>query len=85
MTTQIHITIKPIPMDFETIPTDDPIVAAVIRKMYQRSQVGIKKYGTTMDRDDLSYAEWLTHLQEELMDSIIYLEKLKTQNNEKGK
>jgi hypothetical protein len=64
-------------MDFETIPTDDPIVAAVIRKMYQRSQVGIKKYGTTMERDDLSYAEWLTHLQEELMDSIIYLEKIK--------
>ncbi len=64
-------------MDFETIPTNDPIVSAVIRKMYQRSQVGIKKYGTTMDRDDLSYAEWLTHLQEELMDSIIYLEKLK--------
>jgi hypothetical protein len=64
-------------MDFETIPTDDPIVSAVIRKIYQRSQVGIKKYGTTMDRDDLSYAEWLTHLQEELMDSIIYLEKLK--------
>jgi hypothetical protein len=30
-----------------------------------------------MERDDLSYAEWLTHLQEELMDSIIYLEKLK--------
>jgi hypothetical protein len=68
-------------MDFEIIPNDDPIVAAVIRKMYNRSQVGIKKYGTTMDRDDLSYAEWLTHLQEELMDSIIYLEKLKHENN----
>jgi len=69
-------------MDFETIPTDDPIVASVIRKMYNRSQVGIKKYGTTMERDDLSYAEWLTHLQEELMDSIIYLEKLKTQTKD---
>jgi hypothetical protein len=64
-------------MDFETIPTDDPIVSAVIRKMYQRSQVGIKKYGTTMERDDLSFTDWLTHLQEELMDSIIYIEKLK--------
>ena len=79
MTTQKHTTIKPIPMDFETYNSDDPIVAAVIRKMYQRSQVGIKKYGTTMERDDLSYAEWLTHLQEELMDSIIYLEKLKNE------
>lgn len=64
-------------MDFETIPTDDPIVSAVIRKMYQRSQVGIKKYGTTMERNDLSFTDWVTHLQEELMDSIIYLEKLK--------
>ena len=64
-------------MDFETYASEDPIVSAVIRKMYQRSQVGIKKYGTTMERDDLSYADWLTHLQEELMDSIIYLEKLK--------
>jgi hypothetical protein len=71
------ITTKPTPMDFETYEQSDPIVGAVIRKMYQRSQVGIKKYGTTMERDDLSYAEWLTHLQEELMDSIIYLEKLK--------
>jgi len=64
-------------MDFETIPTDDPIVSAVIRKMYNRSQVGIKKYGTTLERDDLSFTDWITHLQEELMDSIIYLEKLK--------
>ncbi len=77
MTIQKHTTIKPTPMDFETYASEDPIVSAVIRKMYQRSQVGIKKYGTTMERDDLSYAEWLTHLQEELMDSIIYLEKIK--------
>lgn len=64
-------------MDFETYQSDDPIVSAVIRKMYQRSQVGIKKYGTTMERNDLSFTDWVTHLQEELMDSIIYLEKLK--------
>ena len=70
-------------MDFEIYASEDPIVAAVIRKMYNRSQVGIRKYGTTMDRGDLSYAEWLTHLQEELMDSIIYLEKIKKVINEK--
>lgn len=66
-------------MDFETYQSDDPIVSAVIRKMYQRSQVGIKKYGTTMERNDLSFTDWVTHLQEELMDSIIYLEKLKNE------
>jgi hypothetical protein len=64
-------------MDFETYQSEDPLVSSVIRKMYQRSQVGIKKYGTTMERDDLSFTDWVTHLQEELMDSIIYLEKIK--------
>ena len=67
-------------MDFETYDQSDPIVAAVIRKMYQRSQVGIEKYGTTMERDDLSYAEWLTHLQEELLDTAIYCHKLKIEH-----
>jgi hypothetical protein len=67
-------------MDFETYEQSDPIVAAVIRKMYQRSQVGIKKYGTTMERDDLSYAEWLTHLQEEMLDAAIYCERLKIEH-----
>ena len=30
-----------------------------------------------MDRNDLSTLEWLQHLQEELMDATLYLEKLK--------
>lgn len=63
-------------MDFETIRTDDPIVSAVIRKMYQRSQVGIKKYGTTMERKDLTQAQWLVHLQEEMLDGAIYCQRL---------
>jgi hypothetical protein len=67
-------------MDFETYDQSDPIVSAVIRKMYQRSQVGIKKYGTTMEREDLSYAEWLTHLQEEMLDAAIYCERLKIEH-----
>jgi hypothetical protein len=66
-------------MDFETIPTDDPIVSAVIRKMYQRSQVGIKKYGTTLEREDLSTEQWIDHAIEEAMDLVLYLTKLKTQ------
>jgi hypothetical protein len=65
-------------MDFEIIPTDDLIVSAVIRKMYQRSQVGIKKYGTTMERDDLTTEQWIDHAIEEAMDLVLYLTKLKT-------
>jgi hypothetical protein len=66
-------------MDFETYEQSDPIVAAVIRKMYQRSQVGIKKYGTTLERDDLSTEQWIDHAIEEAMDLVLYLTKIKTQ------
>lgn len=55
----------------------DTIVASVIDKFKSRSDVGIKKYNTTMDRDDLSFMDWISHLQEELMDAVIYCEKIK--------
>jgi len=55
----------------------DSIVNSVIHKFLSRSEIGIKKYGTTLDRDDLSTVDWITHAQEELMDGILYLEKLK--------
>ena len=55
----------------------DSIVNSVIQKFLSRSELGIKKYGTTLDRDDLSTVDWITHAQEELMDGILYLEKLK--------
>lgn len=55
----------------------DSIVNAIIEKFKQRSDTGLKKYGTTLDREDLSTKEWINHAQEELMDGILYLEKLK--------
>jgi hypothetical protein len=55
----------------------DTIVESVIQKFKQRSGVGIEKYGTTLDREDLSTIDWIIHAQEELMDGILYLEKLK--------
>jgi hypothetical protein len=55
----------------------DPIVLKVLSKYYERSQLGIQKYGRTLDRDDLSLTDWLNHLQEELMDATLYIEKLK--------
>jgi len=56
----------------------DSVVEAVVSKIRHRSTVGIKKYNTTMDRNDLSVEDWMTHLQEELMDAVIYLQKLKS-------
>jgi len=57
----------------------DSIVDAVVKKFKNRSHNGIKKYGTTLDRDDLTTLEWLNHLQEELMDAILYCQKLKNE------
>ena len=45
-------------------------------KILDRAEVGEKKYGTTMDRTDLSTAEWIKHAQEEAMDLAVYLEKI---------
>ena len=53
----------------------DPIVEAVREKLLQRSRVGIKKYGTMLDRKDLSTIEWLTHFQEECLDAANYAER----------
>jgi len=55
----------------------DTIVESVINQYKQRSEVGIKKYGVTLDRTDLSLLDWVQHLQEELFDATLYLEKIK--------
>lgn len=56
---------------------EDPIIKSVIERIKERSAVGIKKYGTTLAREDLTTIDWLNHLQEELMDAINYIEALK--------
>ena len=48
----------------------------VIIKIAKRSLAGKEKYGTTMEREDLSRKEWLIHAQEEAMDLCVYLERL---------
>jgi hypothetical protein len=55
----------------------DNIVKSVIRQFKERSDVGIQKYGVTLDRNDLSTLEWINHAQQEAMDFVLYLEKLK--------
>jgi hypothetical protein len=48
----------------------------VINKIRERAEVGKNKYGVTMERTDLNTLEWLVHLQEELMDAAVYVERL---------
>jgi hypothetical protein len=50
----------------------------VINKLRFRAAAGKSKYGTTMERNDLTNAEWLQHLQEELLDAAVYVQKLLT-------
>ena len=59
----------------------DPIVQSVIDKYQERSNVGIKKYGTTLQDNNLELLEWIDHLQCELMDATLYIEKLKQELN----
>ena len=54
----------------------DSIVTSVINQFTERAEFGEKKYGVNLDREDLSFKEWVTHMKEELMDAILYLEKL---------
>jgi len=56
----------------------DPIVNTVIERFKQRSEFGQKKYGTTLEQNNLPFLGWVTHMQEELMDAILYLEKMKS-------
>ena len=56
---------------------NDKIVESVINKYIERSEAGIEKYGTTLERNLLTFDEWMTHLQQELMDATLYIEKIK--------
>ena len=58
-------------------PKKDSIVESVVNQFKERSEVGIKKYGTTLDRKDLTTLDWINHAQQEAMDFVLYLEKLK--------
>ena len=55
----------------------DKIIQQVVDKFKERSDVGYKKYGVTLHDDEPNMHKWLNHLQEELMDAVNYLEKLK--------
>lgn len=69
---------EPINGYIQSTPTvsTDPIVEAVREKLRLRSLVGQRKYGCTLDRDDLDIIAWLRHAQEEALDFALYLERL---------
>ena len=56
----------------------DKHVESVIKQYRERSELGIKKYNTTLERTDLNFLDWLQHLQEEMLDASLYIEVLKS-------
>lgn len=55
--------------------TIDEVVFDVRKDLLERSQIGINKYGTTLDRNDIDLKGWLQHLYEELLDASCYVKR----------
>lgn len=68
--------------NLKVIMSPDKNVEAIREKFLQRSIVGLKKYGVTTERTDLEVEQWLRHLQEELMDAVIYIEATLNKKND---
>jgi len=64
-------------MTKQKIEFRDPVVQSVVNKFVVRSDVGFAKYKKTLRDDDSDVFAWLNHLQEELMDATLYLQRLK--------
>lgn len=64
----------------------DSIVEEVRKDLLDRSELGIKKYNTTLDRTDLSSSDWVQHAYEECLDMALYLKRLRKEifENEKS-
>lgn len=60
----------------QTERVDSKHVSAVRQKLRDRARTGLRKYGVTTERMDLTNAQWLTHAQEEAMDLAVYLERI---------
>lgn len=67
----------PIPSDVAPEPTPEVelpsfIVSEVINDLLRREEVGLKKYGTTVDRPDFNPEKWMQNLYEEVLDTAVY-------------
>ena len=60
----------------------DQNVEKVRERLKQRAEKGLQTYGVTTERQDLSTLEWLQHLQDELLDATVYIERLKQELSE---
>ncbi|MFY8170166.1 MAG: hypothetical protein ACOVK2_03505 [Candidatus Fonsibacter sp.] len=64
-------------MSKKEIEFRDPVVESVVDKFVRRSDIGFAKYGKTLRDDKSDLFVWANHLQEELMDAVLYMQRLK--------
>lgn len=69
-------------MNTKEVKFRDPVVERVVDKFISRSDIGYEKYGITLEKDNSNLFEWLNHIQEELMDATLYIQKLKEKTTE---
>tara|TARA_R110000868_G_scaffold338316_1_gene599054 strand:- start:285 stop:524 length:240 start_codon:yes stop_codon:yes gene_type:complete len=62
---------------------NDVNVDNIVKSFYNRMATGYKKYGVTTERTDIDLLGWLQHLQEELMDACVYVERIKSELKDK--
>jgi hypothetical protein len=60
--------------DFDNCQSD--IYKEVISDLISREKMGRAKYGTTVDKANLSEKEWMQHAYEEALDFAIYLKRM---------
>jgi hypothetical protein len=51
-----------------------PVTQTIADKIVSRAEVGLQKYGQTMDRKDLDFGQWCDHAIEEILDQAQYME-----------
>lgn len=64
------------PRLIEAAKEQSETITKVQADLQQREERGLSKYGTTVDRKDLSEKEWLQHAYEEALDMAVYLKRL---------
>ena len=75
---RINARVRDLELDkVQVTPPTDRIVERVRAQLLQRSQVGYKKYGVNLEREDLNTQQWLDHAIEEVLDLALYLTRLK--------
>ena len=56
---------------------------SIVDMIRSRAEVGLEKYGVTVDRTDLSIDEWIQHAIEEMLDGAQYLYRIKQELSKK--